>query len=167
MRSVRNTKSRFLYRFENGERKIGNSRCYLLLNKGVCFIKHYCLRSSLPGFHHLPLHIQFWERRTHTYPLFLALLDFVSRATAIAQASVIHPSVVRKLRFLRNRCMDPGQILWVAPSPPYLQTIFSSASILAEIMVQCELVPACVWPSSRLSLSLLRLFGSDFTCGLL
>ncbi len=51
--------------------------------------------------------------------LFLALLDFVSRATVVAQASM-----VRKLRFLRNRCMDPGQILWVAHSPPYLQTIF-------------------------------------------
>ena len=36
----------------------------------------------------------------------------------------VRPSVVRKLRFLRNRCMDPGHILWVAPSPPYLQTIF-------------------------------------------
>ena len=31
---------------------------------------------------------------------------------------------VRKLRFLGNRCMDPGQSLWVAPSPPYLHTIF-------------------------------------------
>ncbi len=45
--------------------------------------------------------------------IFLALLDFVSRDTAVAQASV-----VRKVRFLGNRCMDPGQILEVAPSPP-------------------------------------------------
>ncbi len=34
---------------------------------------------------------------------------------------------IRKLMFLGNRCMDPSKILWVAPSPPYLQTIFSSA----------------------------------------
>ncbi len=39
-------------------------------------------------------------------------------------AGVRRPSVVRKLRFLWNRCMDPDQILWVAPFPPYLQTIF-------------------------------------------
>ena len=51
---------------------------------------------------------------------FLALLGFVNRATVVAQA---RPSSVCKLRFLRNRCMDPGQILSVAPSPPYLQTI--------------------------------------------
>ena len=50
---------------------------------------------------------------------FLALLDFVSRATVMTQASV-----VRKLNFLGNRCMDLGQILSVGPSPPYLQTIF-------------------------------------------
>ncbi len=41
--------------------------------------------------------------------------------------SSIRASVVRKLGFLRNRCMDPGQILWVAPSPPYLQIIFFSS----------------------------------------
>ena len=42
-------------------------------------------------------------------------------------SSVIRPSVrlsVRKLKFLGNRCMDPGQILWEATYPPYLQTIF-------------------------------------------
>ncbi len=50
---------------------------------------------------------------------FLALLDFVSRATVMAQASVVH-----KLKFLGNRCMDPDQILWEATYPPYLQTIF-------------------------------------------
>ncbi len=69
---------------------------------------------------------------------FLALLDFVSRATVMAQASVVRrpssvrpsvrPSVrrpsVRKLKFLGNRCMDPGQILWEATYPPYLQTFF-------------------------------------------
>ena len=57
------------------------------------------------------------------YMMFLALLDFVSRATCQG-AGVRRPSVVCKLRFLRKRCMDPGQILWVVPSPPYLQTIF-------------------------------------------
>ncbi len=39
--------------------------------------------------------------------LFLALLDFVSTAAVVAQ--VVRPSVrpsVRKLRFLKNRCMD-------------------------------------------------------------
>ncbi len=41
-------------------------------------------------------------------------------------SSVVRPSVVRKLKFLGNRCMDPGQILWVAPCPPYLQTIYFS-----------------------------------------
>ncbi len=56
---------------------------------------------------------------------FLALLDFVSRATCtvMAQASVVRPSVVSKPRFLRNRCIDPGQILWVAASSPYLQKL--------------------------------------------
>ncbi len=48
--------------------------------------------------------------------LFLALLDFVSRATAVAQTSVVRPSV-RKLRFLGNHCVDPGQILWAGPYP--------------------------------------------------
>ena len=57
----------------------------------------------------------------HALCSFLALLDFVSRATVMAQASI-----VRKLRFLGNRYMDPGQILWVALSPPYIQTIFFS-----------------------------------------
>ncbi len=49
---------------------------------------------------------------------FLALLDFVSRAT-------VRPSSVRILKFLRNRFMDPNQILWGATYPPYLQTFFS------------------------------------------
>ena len=59
---------------------------------------------------------------------FLATLDFVSRATVMEGAGVRRPSVrpssVRKLKFLGNLCMDRGQILWVAPSPPYFQTIF-------------------------------------------
>ncbi len=54
------------------------------------------------------------------YP-FLALLDFV-RAYCHG-AGVRHPSI-RKLKFLRYCCMHPGQILWEATSPPYLQTIF-------------------------------------------
>ncbi len=36
----------------------------------------------------------------------------------------VRPSVVRKLKFLGNRCIGLGQILSVTPSPPYLQTIF-------------------------------------------
>ncbi len=60
-------------------------------------------------------------KRTSTS--FLALLDFVSRATVMAQASVVRrPSSVRKLKFLRNRCLDPDQILWEATYPPSLQT---------------------------------------------
>ncbi len=42
----------------------------------------------------------------------------------MAQASVVRSSSVRKLKFLRNRCMDPDQILWEATYQPYLQTIF-------------------------------------------
>ena len=42
----------------------------------------------------------------------------------MAQASIISPHIVRKHQFLKNCCMDPGQILWAAPYPPYLQTIF-------------------------------------------
>ena len=58
---------------------------------------------------------------------FLALLDFVSRATIVAPASVRQS--VRKLSFLGHRCMDPDQILWAAPYPPYLQTIYSFLTI--------------------------------------
>ncbi len=39
-------------------------------------------------------------------------------------AGVRRPSVVRKLEFLGNRCMDLCQILWVARSPPYVPTFF-------------------------------------------
>ncbi len=46
-----------------------------------------------------------------------------SRATVVAQASVARPSIVRKLRFLRNRSMNPGQALWATPYPQYLHTI--------------------------------------------
>ncbi len=42
----------------------------------------------------------------------------------MAQASVVRPSIVRKLLCLGNRCMDPDQILWEATYPPYVQTIF-------------------------------------------
>ncbi len=55
---------------------------------------------------------------------FLALLDFVSRATVVTQAAVVSLSAVRKLRFLRNRCIETSQTLWAALSPPYLQTFF-------------------------------------------
>ncbi len=45
----------------------------------------------------------------------------------MTQASVVRrPSVVRKLRFLGNRCIDLDQILWKAAYPPYLQTYFFS-----------------------------------------
>ncbi len=47
----------------------------------------------------------------------------------MAQLFVVRQSVVRKLRFLRNRCMDPGEILWEATYAPYLQTIFSAFKI--------------------------------------
>ncbi len=57
---------------------------------------------------------------------FLAVLDFVSRAIVGTQAFVVRPSVIRKLRFLRNCCMGPGQILCAVPCPPYHQTIFFS-----------------------------------------
>ncbi len=49
--------------------------------------------------------------------LYIDLLDIVSRLYC-------RGSVVRKLWFLRKFCMDPGQILCVAPSPPYLKTNF-------------------------------------------
>ncbi len=39
-------------------------------------------------------------------------------------SSVVRPSSVRKLKFLRNRCMDSDQILWEATYLPYPQTIF-------------------------------------------
>ena len=48
---------------------------------------------------------------------FLALLDFVSRSAELNW----RPASVHKLVFLENHCMDPGQTLWVAPSPPYLR----------------------------------------------
>ncbi len=81
---------------------------------------------------------------------FVALLGFLSRATVMAQASVVRPSSVRKLKFLGNLCMDPDQILWVAPSPPYLQTIFQlcltmSAELMKSKFVRC---PSSVRPSS-------------------
>ncbi len=68
------------------------------------------------------LEIMFLLNKKSTKTYFLALLNFVSKAT-VRPASV-RPSVVCKLKFLGNRWIDPGQILWVAPSPPYLQTIF-------------------------------------------
>ncbi len=54
---------------------------------------------------------------------FLVLLDFVSRATVI-RSWRRRPLSIHKLKFLGNGCMDPGQILWVAPFPPYFQTSF-------------------------------------------
>ncbi len=54
---------------------------------------------------------------------FLALLVFTQQSYCHG-AGVRRPSVVRKVKFFGNRCMDPGQILWVAPSPPYLQPYF-------------------------------------------
>ena len=41
---------------------------------------------------------------------FLAVCDFVSRATVVARASVICKTEVS-----RNHWIDPGQILWAAP----------------------------------------------------
>ncbi len=58
---------------------------------------------------------------------FLALLVFTQQSYSHG-AGVRRPSV-RKLKFLGNRCMDPGLILWVAHSAPYLQTIFSFLKI--------------------------------------
>ncbi len=40
----------------------------------------------------------------------------------------IHPYIHPYMRFLRNHCMDPDQILWEATYPPYLQTIFFLSS---------------------------------------
>ncbi len=48
---------------------------------------------------------------------------------------VRRPSVVRKLRSLGVRCIDPGHILWVAPSPPYLQVILCLFVFLAKISI--------------------------------
>ena len=45
------------------------------------------------------------SRHANQCAVFLALLDFVSRTTAMAQASV-----VRKFKFLRHRCMDQGNL---------------------------------------------------------
>ncbi len=47
--------------------------------------------------------------------------------------SSVRPSV-RKLMFLGNRCLDPGQILWAAPYPLYLQTIFFSKFSVFKIL---------------------------------
>ncbi len=54
------------------------------------------------------------------------LLQICSSAwqSSCCGAGVRCSSIVHKLRFLGNRCVDPGQILWVPPSPPYLQTTF-------------------------------------------
>ncbi len=46
-----------------------------------------------------------------------------SRATVMAQASIVRPSI-HKLRFLGNYSMDPDQILWEATYPLDLQTVF-------------------------------------------
>ncbi len=63
-------------------------------------------------------------------------------------SAVVRPSVVRKLRFLRNRCMDPGHFLWVAPSPTYIQTIFISACVYTAELLSWRRRPSDVRPSS-------------------
>ncbi len=76
---------------------------------------------------HINCSNKIWKYDAHTYKIisgsnkrlvwFLALLEFVSRATVVVQASVVRLSV-RQLWFLGNRCMDPGQILWKTTYPP-------------------------------------------------
>ena len=65
---------------------------------------------------------------------FLALLDCVSRANAVAQAAVVRPFVrrpsFRKTRCLRIRQANQCQILWKGSYPPYLQTTFCVFKIL-------------------------------------
>ena len=58
-----------------------------------------CFPVSSPSLHVLPR-------------CFLALLDFVSRATVVAQASVCLSIVSSLTQVSQNCCMDPGQILW-------------------------------------------------------
>ena len=57
----------------------------------------------------------------------LALLDFVSRATVVVQASVVclsavHPSVC-KLSFSETAAWIQAKVCGVDPSPPYVQAI--------------------------------------------
>ena len=49
-------------------------------------------------------------------------------------ATVVALVSVRKLRFLGNRCIDPGHILWATPYPPYLQIIFSFFKIIFKFL---------------------------------
>ncbi len=103
-------------------------QCLLVVLRSIIFFAYIMTVWCLCGEH------DFWyrvkQKKWNFAIIFLALLDFVSRATVMAQASVVcrpsvcRPSSVRKLKFLRNRCMDPDKILWEATYPPYLQTVF-------------------------------------------
>ncbi len=60
----------------------------------------------------------------HLYLKFFssAWVSSVSKGTA-----PVRRPPIRKPRFVRNCCMDPGRILWEATYPTYVQTLFSSA----------------------------------------
>ncbi len=51
--------------------------------------------------------------------LFLALLVFTRQCR-----TVVRPSVGPLTRVVRNRFADPGQLLWEATYPPYIQIFF-------------------------------------------
>ena len=78
----------------------------------------YSSHKSLPSF--FTLLPTFTKLIFQIFTKNVALLDFVSRATVMAQASIICPSICH----LGNCHMDPGQIIWEAIDPPYLQTVF-------------------------------------------
>ncbi len=64
-----------------------------------------------------------YVRRSIRFNRLLDLLVFTQQSYCHG-TGVCRPSVVCKLMFPINCRMDPGQILWGAPYPPYLQIIF-------------------------------------------
>ncbi len=58
------------------------------------------------------------------FKIFIFSSAWLCRGTGIRRLSVRRPSIVHKLRFLRNRCMDSCQILWIASSPHISRPIF-------------------------------------------
>ena len=72
--------------------------------------------------------IRTWNEWCHMWRLLLALLDFVSTATVVAQASVVRPSVVRpSVRVLSPVSQKPphgSRPNFMESYLPYLQTLF-------------------------------------------
>ncbi len=110
-------------------------------NMGICYYLERTRRTSrswyVPSsFQGLPKNTWYIRKASFMYEdycpkrevrLFLTLLVFTQQS--YCHGSVVRPSVhpsVRNLKFLRNHCMYPGQILWVAPSPPYIFRQFFS-----------------------------------------